>query len=77
MQVISGFIKRVIESFIQMIPSNGRFFKNETDVCAWVIESLTQPIRSKHWIIQNTIECCCEMRYAVIFVWIHRMYFRC
>ncbi len=48
MQVISGFIKGVIESFIQMIPSNGRFIKNETDVCAWVIESLNQPIRSKH-----------------------------
>ncbi len=40
MQVISGFIKRVIESFIQTIPSNGRFIKYETDVCAWVIESL-------------------------------------
>ncbi len=47
MQVIRGFIKRVIESFIQTIPY-GRFIKNETDVCAWVIESLTQPIRSKH-----------------------------
>ncbi len=35
MQVISGFIKRVIESFIQTIPSNGRFIKKETDVCAW------------------------------------------
>ncbi len=32
MQVISGFIKRVIESFIQTIRSNGRFIKNETDV---------------------------------------------
>ncbi len=48
MQVISGFIKRVIESFIQTIPSNGQFIKNATDVCAWVIESLTQLIRSKH-----------------------------
>ncbi len=48
MQVISGFIKRVIESFIQTIRSNSRFIKNETDVCAWVIESLTQPNRSKH-----------------------------
>ncbi len=48
MQVISGFIKRVIESFIQTIRSNGQFIKNETDVCAWVIESLTQPNRSKH-----------------------------
>ncbi len=48
MQVISGFIKRVIESFIQTIPSNGRFIKNETDVCAWVIESLNQRF------VQNT-----------------------
>ncbi len=49
MQVISGFIKRVIESFIQTIPSNGRFIKNETDVCAWVIESF-----SLNRFVQNT-----------------------
>ncbi len=77
MQVISGFIKRVIESFIQTIRSNGRFIKNETDVCAWVIESFDSTDSFKTLIIQNTIECCCEMRYAVIFVWIHRIYFRC
>jgi len=40
----------MIESLI--IHSTPDSFKNETYVYEWVIESLTQPIRSKCWIIQ-------------------------
>ncbi len=34
---------------------------DSSDVHAWANETLTQPIRSKHWVIQQWIGCC-EMR---------------